>query len=79
MIIVKPKNDARLTVRLPSEVLGVLVKIEQRHKLAPQDVLRALAEEAAALFNEQGDFHFPVHIVPGERPAARRRQSGAAA
>jgi len=78
VLFVEPKKDARLNVRLPSEVLAVLQKIERRNKIPPHDLLRHLADEAAALFNETGDFIFPVHIVRGERPT-KRIKAGAAA
>ncbi len=71
--IVDTKKDARIEFRLPSALLRDLREIEAKTKIAPQSLLRGLADEAVAFFRTTGGLSFPLHIVAGERPALLKR------
>jgi antitoxin component of RelBE/YafQ-DinJ toxin-antitoxin module len=58
------KNDDRLAIRLPGELLETLAEIQEKHGLTPTEIARRCLDQVAGFYRENGYFSFPVHIVP---------------
>ena len=58
------KNDDRLTIRLPSDLLTTLEEIQKQHGLNATEIARRCLEQVAAFYRENGYFAFPVKILP---------------
>lgn len=58
------KNDDRLAIRLPGELLETLSEIQSRHGLTPTEIARRCLEQVAEFYRKNGFFTFPVHIEP---------------
>lgn len=61
-----PKKDARMELKLPQETMDALIDIHKNHKISPQDIARALLEDAARFYRDHGYFGFPLKIIPDE-------------
>lgn len=58
------KNDDRLNIRLPGELLETLADIQAKHGLNATEIARRCLEQVAAFYREHGFFTFPVKIEP---------------
>lgn len=58
------KNDDRLSIRLPGDILEKLAAIQEKHGLTPTEIARRLLEQVCEFYTVHGYFAFPVRIFP---------------
>lgn len=58
------KNDDRITVRLPGDILETLAVIQEKHGLTSPEIARRLLEQVCEFYTVHGYFAFPVRLFP---------------
>lgn len=58
------KNDDRLNIRLPGDLLVTLEEIQKKHGLNATEIARRCLEAVADFYNKHGFFSFPVRLEP---------------
>lgn len=60
------KNDGRITLRLPTDLVARLAPIETKHRYTPADIARDLLEAAADFYEKHGYFVLPLQVAPSK-------------
>jgi hypothetical protein len=71
------KNDDRLNIRVPGDLLATLDEIQKKHGLSATEIARRCLEGVAEFYRENGYFAFPVKIQPGDVWAKIHQQTSA--
>ncbi len=58
--------------------MDALISIHKNHKISPQDIARALLDDAARFYRDHGYFGFPLKIIPDDEFIKKVRGSAIA-
>jgi hypothetical protein len=58
------KNNDRLNIRLPSDLISTLNEIQEKHGLGASEITRRCLEAVAEFYRQHGFFSFPVKMEP---------------
>jgi predicted DNA-binding protein len=62
------KLSDQISVRFSPETREALAEIGERHGIAPTVFIRRMVEAGVRLYHVQGNFSFPVKVVPDLSP-----------